>query len=436
VLVIEKMRVPGGNSAICGGLIAVVDSPLQAVEKKSDSPQILVNDMLNAGKGLNHLALTQTVADQSLDAFLWLRDYLGVSFKDDLIHGGGHSVPRLYITENYSGVSVVQALLVKCRELGIPVQLKCAMKNLITDDSGRVIGLNSISGFVFPQQNSGKEKKIMAKKAVILATGGFCQDIKFRMIQNPKLNDSFKTTNHSGATAESLVSALKVGATPVQLSWFQFGPWTSRDENGWGTSSMFTLLIGFPHGIMIDANTGKRFVNELTDRLSRSNEMTISGRDPMIIVGEEAALNYPKLQLCIKRNAVKRYESLEALVLDQSINIATLTTTINEYNKYADTGIDLEFNKPFNQNKRYQIKAPYYLVRLAPKLHYCNGGIQINSQAQVLDISTHKPIPGFYAAGEMTGGVHGASRLGGMSFCECIVFGRIAGINASNESDC
>ena len=100
VLVIEKMRVPGGNSAICGGLIAVVDSPLQAVEKKSDSPQILVNDMLNAGKGLNHLALTQTVADQSLDAFLWLRDYLGVSFKDDLIHGGGHSVPRLYITEN------------------------------------------------------------------------------------------------------------------------------------------------------------------------------------------------------------------------------------------------------------------------------------------------------------------------------------------------
>ncbi|WP_168205890.1 FAD-dependent oxidoreductase [Geobacter sp. FeAm09] len=234
VLIIEKMRVPGGNSALSGGLFAVADSPLQAAAGIVDSPARLVSDMLRAGKGLNHPDLVRTVAGHSLEAYFWARDYLGVTFDDALIHGGGHSVPRIYNTPACSGAAIVQALLVKCRELGLTIRMQCALKDLIQDESGRVTGVAVADGHIFPRRDSGTTRRITARRGVVLASGGFCQDVAFRMVQNPRLDGSLETTNHPGATAEGLVSALKVGATPVHLSWIQLGPWTSRDEKGWG----------------------------------------------------------------------------------------------------------------------------------------------------------------------------------------------------------
>jgi flavocytochrome c len=433
VLVLEKMTLPGGNSALSGGLIAVAQSPLQDTEAIVDSPALLAADMLKAGHGLNHPELIRTVAEQSREAFLWSRDYLGVVYNDSLYHGGGHSVPRIYTPVNCSGAAIVQALLVKCLELAIPIRLQSALKRLILDDRGRVAGVSISSGYIFPQEASGTIRRIQALRGVVLASGGFAQDVGFRRVHHPGLDADLETTNHPGATAEAMVSALKIGATPVHLSWIQMGPWTSRDEKGWGVSTMFSVLVGLPHGIMIDASTGKRFVNELADRLSRAEEMVAAGRDPMLIVGEEAALLYPNLGQCLKRKAVLRYGSLEALASDQAIDLAALSATLQQYNQSIGDGKDQEFSKPLGLHKRYQILAPYILVRLRPKIHYCNGGLQINASAQVLDIEHHQPIPGLYAAGEVTGGVHGACRLGGTATSECLVFGRIAGMKAAGK---
>lgn len=78
--------------------------------------------------------------------------------------------------------------------------------------------------------------------------------------------------------------------------------------------------------------------------------------------------------------------------------------------------------------------APTYAVRLAPKIHHTMGGIAIDDRATVLDILSGEPIPGLFAAGEVTGGVHGASRLGSCAITDCLVFGRIAGQNAAAEA--
>ncbi|MDR3670724.1 MAG: flavocytochrome c [Holophaga sp.] len=433
VLVLEKMTLPGGNSALSGGLIAVAHSPLQETEGIADSPDLLAADMLKAGHGLNHPELVHTVAEQSREAFFWSRDVLGVDYNDSLFQGGGHSVPRIYTPVNCSGAAIVQALMVKCLELAIPIRLQNALKSLILDGDGRVAGVTVSSGYIFQQEASGSIQRIRALKGVVLASGGFAQDVGFRRIHNPGLDGDQETTNHPGATAEALVSALKIGATPVHLSWIQKGPWTSRDEKGWGVSTMFSVLVGLPHGIMIDASTGKRFVNELADRLSRAEEMVAAGRDPMLIVGEEAALLYPNLGQCLKRKAVRRYDSLEALASDQAIDLAALGATLQHYNQGIGDGKDREFSKPLGLHKRYPVLPPFYLVRLRPKIHYCNGGLQINVDAQVLDIERHQPIPGLYAAGEVTGGVHGACRLGGTAITECLVFGRIAGRKAAQE---
>jgi flavocytochrome c len=431
VLIVEKMRVPGGNSAISGGMFAVVGSPLQVAAGVRDSADLLASDMVRAGQGLNQPELVRTVAEGSLGAFLWVRDHLGVPFTDAVIHGGGHSVPRTHITPDCSGAAIIQGMLVRCRELGIPLRMQCALEELVRDPDGRVTGLTVRNGYLFPRADSGTLVRIRATRGVVLASGGFSQDVAFRSALNPRLDASVDATNHPGATAEGLVSALRIGAMPVHLSWIQMGPWTSRDEEGWGVGSMFSVLVGFPFGIMVDATTGRRFVNELTDRLARFRTIAMEGRDPMVIVGEEAARRYPSLAQCLKRKVVWRYATLEAMAQDQAIDPVPLAETLAAYNEAVEKGVDPLFGKPVRAQSHYLVRPPYYLARLRPKVHYCNGGILIDTGARAVDARTLGPIPGLYAAGEVTGGTNGACRIQGVAICECIVFGRIAGSNAA-----
>lgn len=433
VIVIEKMRTPGGNSAISGGLFAAAGSPLQEKAGVQDSPELMLKDMLEAGTGLNHRELAKIVADQSASALQWTIDYLGVTYKDNLNHLGGHSVPRTYITANGTGSGIIQPMLNSCRKLGIPIRLKTQFVQFVSNDSGRVEGVQIQPDYHFPHKGSGNVLKLRAKKAVILATGGFGNDIRFRTIQDPRLTENIDSTNHMGATAEGLTAALSVGASPIQLCWIQLGPWASYDEKGWGVGSMFTLLAGFPYGIMVDANTGKRFVNEMSDRRLRTDAMLLQNRTPVAIVGSEGVKYATTLEKCLKRGVVRKFESLEELAHANMIPLAPLLETIENYNVYLMHGRDTEFGKPFTSDLKAIEKPPFYSIRLLPKVHYCMGGVQINTHAQVLSISAGSPIPGLYAAGEVTGGIHGASRLGSNSIVDCLVFGRIAGASASAE---
>ena len=102
-----------------------------------------------------------------------------------------------------------------------------------------------------------------------------------------------------------------------------------------------------------------------------------------------------------------------------------LKQQIAEWNKMVAAGKDELFGRPLD--KRVELKAPFYAMRFWPKLHYCMGGIGITDQAQVISTKTCKPIPHLYAAGEITGGVHGLDRLGSCSSTDCLAMGRIAG---------
>ena len=95
--------------------------------------------------------------------------------------------------------------------------------------------------------------------------------------------------------------------------------------------------------------------------------------------------------------------------------------------------MDDELEKPFRKDAKPIAQAPFYAVRLWPKVHHTMGGIQINTKAQALGLN-HRPIKGLYVAGEVSGGVHGACRLGTCAIADCLVFGRIAGKNAAAEN--
>lgn len=432
-IVLEKMRIPGGNSAISGGLLAVANSELQRKEGITDSAEQMLEDMMQAGMQLNHKELARMVAEQSAAVLNWTIDTLGVKYKESLNHLGGHCVPRTYITDTSTGSGIIQPLLAKCRELEIPVQMQTLLNQLLTDRTGRIDGVEVRCDYVFPQQDSGQLKRIRARKAVVMATGGFGRDINFRMTQDPRLNESIDSTNQMGATAEGLLSALRVGATPIHLSWIQLGPWASFHEKGWGVGSMFTLLAGFPYGIMVDANTGKRFVNELSDRKLRTDAMLYHDRIPVAIVDSLGVIKATTLDKCLKQGVVKEFSSIEELAAADNIPLPALRETLERYHLSLARGRDGEFGKQLSNDLKPIENPPFYSIRLLPKVHHCMGGVQINEQAQVLSISNQQPIPGLYAAGEITGGIHGASRLGSNAIVDCLVFGRIAGQHAAAE---
>ncbi|MCX7982967.1 MAG: flavocytochrome c [Syntrophales bacterium] len=439
VVVFEKMKTPGGNSIINGGVVAAAGSPLQEKAGIKDSPELLLQDMLRAGLNLNYVELAREVAYQSNETVQWTIKELGVEYKDKLTQEGGHSVPRMYSTHNQSGSAIVTKLLAKLKDLGVTPRTQCFLTQIYRDKDGRVKGVQIRDGYVFPKENSGKTKNIRAKKAVILATGGFGADVDFRRAQDPRLDETVDTTNQPGATAEALKEAIRIGCTPIQLSWIQLGPWGSPDEKGMGLNPFFAQLCCAMYGLWIDTKTGKRFVNELADRKIRADAILRVGNKCIAFtdahgfaIGEKLiAEAIPKL---LERGVVKKYETLEDMAKAYDIPLEPLKETIEKWNKSVLAGKDEEWGRYLQKDQKPLGPGPYYASRLMPKVHHCMGGIRINTKAQAIDMFNNKPIAGLYAAGEVTGGVHGAVRLGSCATLDCLVFGRIAGQNAAKET--
>ena len=433
VVVLEKMRIPGGNSAISGGLVSVAGSSLQKAENIDDSADSLYRDMIKAGQEQNHEKLTRIVAERSKEVLDWTLDFLNVQYRDTLNHLGGHSVPRTYVAMSGNGSGILQPMLVKCRELNIPIVMEALFNELIFDESGSVEGVNALYEYHFPYNERGVRKNIKANKGVIVATGGFGSDIDFRRTQDPRLDESIGCTNHAGATSEGLNTLLKSGAVPVHLSHIQLGPWTSSEEQGWGVGTLFSLLAGIPYGIMVDANTGKRFVNELSDRKLRTDAMLSKERITVAITDSKGVKNANTLEKCLKKGVVREFETIEELAFYNRIPLEELKDTLKYYKSSIALGRDAEFGRPISKDPNPIENPPFYSIRLSPKVHYCMGGVMINEQAQVISTDNFKPIRRLYAAGEVTGGVHGGSRLGGMSIVESILFGKIAAENSVKE---
>jgi flavocytochrome c len=433
VIILEKMKGFGGNSTISDGVVAAAGTRMQARDGIDDSPELMYADMLKAGLSLNQPELVHTLTEASAEVFHWTIDYLGVKYLDRVDQFGGHSVPRCYTPKNRSGSGIIKQQLRKVKELGMQVRTRVWLQNILKDADGRVCGVGVRDGYDYADSSSGISKYIKARKAVILASGGFGNDIDFRTSQDPRLTPEIGSTNKFSTTAEALREAMRIGAMPVHLSWIQLGPWASPDEKGYGCGPEFASYIAFAHGIMVDPATGKRFINELADRKIRADAILQIGR-PCIGIANQNGVTCSGRDIdhCLKKGVVKKFEHIDEIAAYYKIPASDLIDTVTRFNGYVKNRHDDEFNKPILSNAGPIDDPPYFCIRVWPKVHYTMGGILINSKAQVMDLS-NQPMKGFYAAGEVTGGVHGACRLGSCAIPDCLVFGRIAGKNAANE---
>ena len=208
VLVLEKMKVIGGNTRLSDGGLAAPGNPLQKQLGVEDSTELFYQDILRAGLGLNHPHLVRTVADSAAEAVQWTMHELGVTYLDRLDRFGGHSVARCLTTRNHSGTDITHAQQARLAKMGVTIRTQCLLSRLVVDRDGAVSGAQIQSGYRFGKKDSGTPQTIRAKRAVILATGGFGKDGHFCTLQKPLLNKTIGSTNHPGGTAGRPLGAL------------------------------------------------------------------------------------------------------------------------------------------------------------------------------------------------------------------------------------
>lgn len=449
-LMIDKMPVLGGNSAINGGAFSIVGSPQQKERGIEDSYELYVKDIYKAGLGLNIKDLVETIAKNGLEAYKFTKEK-GVVYRNNLGHFGGHSVPRTIWPEINSGGKITIPLQNYAKKKGATIRTRVILDDLIFDKEGKkVIGIKVRENYKFsfnPMSNeednkTGVVKYYKIKGGMIMATGGFAYDVNFRQKLDPKLTPDLDCTNHYGATGYALRMMMKHKIKTRDLGWIQLGPWGSPDEKGFGISPVFAIPA-FAYGVMVDARTGKRFVNELADRKIRADAILKIHKNP------DGSLTHPVV-LCdsvgatgtrkenvyrgLHKKVIHKFDTLEELAAFYKIPYEGLKKTVDDYNKYVVEGKDQEMDKPFFKLRNKIVpnisKPPFYAFRAMPKVHHTMGGVAIDTKARVLN-EKEEPIEGLFAAGEATGGAHGASRLGSCAVPDCLVFGRIAAQSAN-----
>ncbi|GGI97582.1 flavocytochrome c [Shewanella hanedai] len=430
VHIFEKMSYYGGNSAINGGLFAAPQTPMQKKEGIKDSVDTMVQDQVNAGRGIADVALLDHIAKHAMEALQMTLD-VGAEYHPYLQQLGGHSVARTYQTTVSCGAGITQPLLEECRKIGVHTHNRTKFEGFILGQNDEVIGVKMHDNYYFGEDQPGKTSNIRVKRGVIMATGGFAQNIDLRMSQDPTLTAEVGCTNAPGATGEGMYQMFRLGAVPVHLAHIQSGPWASPDEGGFGYVSNYSIY-NFPHSIAINRLTGQRFMNEIADRKTRA-DAELNCRDakgdalpPILITSYKDSKKHPNTKKVIKYNVGWKFDSIEDLAKHFEVPLTPLKQQIGEYNEYVKTQNDPQFGKNMTEAKGKFIEAPFTVVRLWPKVHYCQGGVQINTKAEVKDSLTGKSIKGLYAAGEVTGGIHGVSRLGSCSIPECMVMGMTA----------
>jgi len=276
-------------------------------------------------------------------------------------------------------------------------------------------------------------------EAVILATGGYGRDEGLLGEFSPQYK-TLPSTNGNWTTGDGVYLAREISAELVGMEYVQVHPTGIIDPKAPYLRNKFLAAEAIRAGGAILVNQkGHRFVNELGLRdhvtaaifehcteLPESNGQIFS----YMVLNENViqAFGEQIMSFYQHKGFLRKFENAKALCNEFDIPYENLENTIQSYNAASAAGID-EFGKTRFPSE-FDLEKEIYSFLITPSIHYTMGGVKIDSSARVFDVHG-KIIPGLYAAGEVTGGVHGKNRLAGNSLLECVVFGRTAAASVS-----
>ena len=413
VIVLEKMAYFGGNSNRSEGEMNAAGTKQQKAHGiTDDTPERFAADTIRGGHGLNDPALVKALTENAASAEEWLLD-LGAHFCHRMGRGGGQTRARGHGPCDGSpvGIEIMRVLGERADKDHIDMRLNNRVTKILMKN-GKVSGV---------QVKTPKGMETINAKAVILATGGFGANHKMVEKYRPELKGS-STTNHPGATGDGIILAQQVGAGLTDIEQIQIHP-TVIKKNGALISESMRARGGF----LLNKN-GKRFTNELLTRdVVSANELKQPGGIAYLVIDNsiysknKMAQNYTAEKLMTKCDTIADVAKL--IGVDEKV----VQASFDQYHKAFDNKKDDLFGRPEMLIRMDQ--APYFVAEVTPGIHHTMGGVKIDPQAEVLT-PEKKPIPGLFAAGEVTGGVHGGNRIGGNAVADIITFGRISANSA------
>ena len=384
-----------------------------------DSVELMELDTMIGGKGINNPELVKTLCSNTADSIVWL-DSVGASLTSVGAFGGA-SVKRIHRPVNEEGKTlsvgayIVPILEKNLQDAGVEIILNTTVDTILTNANGAACGVSGVA-------NDGSKLTVNAD-AVILTTGGFGANLDMVVSYKPELA-GFMTTNAAGIQGQGIKMAEALGAATVDMNQIQIHPTVEAN-----TAALITEGLRGDGAILVNAE-GKRFFDEVStrDKVSAA-EIAQPGSYSYLIVDQAMADASNVIQGYIKKGFTTQGETYEELAKALGMDEAAFAETMNTWNGYVEAKNDPEFGRTSFANPLNT--APYYAIKVTAGVHHTMGGLKINPAAEVLT-EDGSAIAGLFAAGEVTGGVHGANRLGGNAVADFVVFGRIAAQSAAD----
>ena len=384
-----------------------------------DSVELMELDTMIGGKGINDPELVETLCANSADAIDWLDEH-GITLHN-VSSFGGASVKRIHRPVNAEGKTVsvgsymIPLLQENCEKAGVKMMLDTTATEILTDANGAAVGVKATGA-------SGETVTVNAK-AVVLATGGFGANLDMVVKYKPELK-GFMTTNAPGIQGQGIEMAQAIGAATVDMDQIQIHPTVEAN-----TAALITEGLRGDGAILINEE-GQRFIDEVGTRdVVSAAEIAQTGSYSWLVVDQAMADASSVIQGYIKKGYTVTGATYEELGEAMGVDAAAFAETMEKWNGYVEAKNDPDFGRTSFANPLNT--APYYAVKVTAGVHHTMGGLKINANTEVLN-EKGEVIPGLFAAGEVTGGVHGANRLGGNAVADFTVFGRIAGAAASD----
>ena len=384
-----------------------------------DSVELMELDTMIGGKGINDPELVETLCANSADAIDWLDEH-GITLHN-VSSFGGASVKRIHRPVNAEGKTVsvgsymIPLLEENCKKAGVQILLNTTANEILTDANGAAAGIKATG-------STGETVTVNAK-AVVLTTGGFGANLDMVVEYKPELK-GFMTTNAAGAQGQGIEMATAIGAGTVDMDQIQIHPTVEAN-----TAALITEGLRGDGAVLINAE-GKRFIDEVGTRdVVSAAEIAQTGSYSWLVVDQAMVDASSVIQGYIKKGYTVTGETYEELGKAMGVDEAAFAETMKTWNGYVEAKNDPDFGRTSFANPLDT--APYYAIKVTAGVHHTMGGLTINTNTEVLK-EDGTVIPGLFAAGEVTGGVHGANRLGGNAVADFTVFGRIAGKAASD----
>lgn len=473
VIVLEKNGQVGGDTLVCGGIYNSPDPALQSQVEMSDPVKATIEaalaeepvseehaalqaevrkqweayqaegrtDLFDSaewfalqtwinGDKVGNLDLVKTLTYNAEDGYDWIRS-LGMQYTDTIGQGAGSLWQRTHNSLMKMGTGMISTYVKQVDAAdNITIVTSVSGKSLVLDDSGAVVGVKA-------EDKYGNQCTYTANKGVVLATGGFSANAEMVQEYNTsgKWDDlsKVKTTNRSSCSqGDGIIMATEAGASLTDMDQVQL-LYLGNTKDGTMTKYPPRCLTGTDQVIFVNAE-GERFVRED----GRRDEICLSvlnQTDSMYYILESGDGDFVDLDQAVSGDGfsfdyleengfIVVGETLEELAGKLNMDPAVLQATVDSYNASVDSGEDAAFGRTLFGCKLEN--GPWVATARTACIHHTMGGVTVDTEGHVLR-EDGSVIPGLVAAGEVTGGIHGANRLGGNAVVDTVVFGKIAG---------